>query len=199
MVTKVSREIKVHIPLDKSERMFPTWQMTTKTTELLGRPFQAGFFFRVIFIRFDVAVSNKSCTEEELNGESFMGQAWKKCQTALQLVMVRSRTVNTQEILLEKLTVFMVPILPRLLSRLEGKEKEDLQLHFAFRFLNLHKILFLIWPLKLCLKEMNVCNNIIEKLDQKTNDPKSVLGKLSLLHEGWDSHRNNQPMLLPVS
>lgn len=76
MVTKVSWEIRVHIPLDKSECMFPTWQMTTETAEVLGRPFQADFFFffRVIFIRFDLAVSNKSCTEEKLNGESFMGQ-----------------------------------------------------------------------------------------------------------------------------
>lgn len=156
------------------------------------------FFFQVIFIRFDLAVPNKSCTEEELDGDSFMGQAWKKCQTALQLVMVRSRTVNIQEILLEKLTAFMILILPKLLSRLEGKEKEDLQLQFGFRLLNLHKILFLIWPLKLYLKEMNVCNNINEKLDQKTKKPKSFLGKLSLLHESWDSHRSNHPLLLPV-
>lgn len=75
MVTKVSWAMKVHIPLDKSECVFPTWQMTTETTEILGRPFQAEFFFRVILIRFDVAVSNKSCIEEELNGESFMGWA----------------------------------------------------------------------------------------------------------------------------
>lgn len=75
VVTKVSWEMKVHTPLDKSKHMFPTWQMTTETTELLGRPFQAGFFFRAIFIRFDLAVSNKSCSEEELNGDSFMGQA----------------------------------------------------------------------------------------------------------------------------
>lgn len=59
--------------------------------------------------------------------------------------MVRNRTVNIQEITLEKLTVFMILTLPRLLSRLEEKEKGDLELHFGFRFLTIHKVLFLIW------------------------------------------------------
>lgn len=69
----------------------------------------------------------------------------------------------------------MILILPRLLSRLEGKEKGDLELHLGFRFLNLHKILYLIWSLKFCLKEMNVCKNLTKT--------KSFLGKSSILHE----------------
>lgn len=41
---KMSWEMQVHIPLDKTECMSPTWQMTTETTELLGGPLQAVFF-----------------------------------------------------------------------------------------------------------------------------------------------------------
>lgn len=57
-----------------------------------GKTISSRIVFSVILIRFDLALSHKSCTEEEINGESLMGQAWKKRQTAQQLVMVRSRT-----------------------------------------------------------------------------------------------------------
>lgn len=69
-------------------------------------------------------------------------------RTELQLAVVRSRKANIQEILLEEPLVLMILIPPRLLRRLDDKEKEGLELHFGFQFLTLPTIIFLIWPLK---------------------------------------------------
>lgn len=116
-----------------------------------GRITSSRIFFSIRFIRFDLTVSNKSYSEDKVNGESFMGQAWKRCQAAPHQVAAghgqkqnRKHTGN----LLEKLLMLTILIPPRLLSRHGDEEKGGLELHFGFRFLALPTILFLIWPLK---------------------------------------------------
>lgn len=131
----------------------------------------SSIFFRVRFIRFDLTVSNKSCSEDKGNGESSMGQAWKRCQAALQWAAAghsqQQNSKRTGHAPGENTDAYdLIPL--RLLARLEDKKKGDPELDFGFSFLNpnhnsFSHLAIKSFALKRWMYEVTLVSNLLRK------------------------------------